>query len=447
MNANPPLRISVVVASNERPKSLARCLTGLRQLDYPEFEILVVADGASLSQLADHPALGFCRTIQFDKQNLSSARNAGIAGAGGDAIAFVDDDSVPEPMWLAWHAAALAESRAAASVGFVRGRNGISFQSRAASVDHEAETHEVALIGAHAQIPKLGRRALKLIGTNCVVFRDALIDVNGFDPAFRYFLEDADLSMRMMASEYRSVVAPLAEVHHSFAASARRTSLRMPRRLFEIGRSTALFLRRHPGGDLEELRARLRARERGRLLRHLVIGTCEPRDVGALLRDLDAGWDEGMALELPELTPLTNTGAFRKVPPLSPGHTVLKARLLGRSGAKSNASGQVSKGKRASVFSFSLTPVRHHLMFTNDGYWLQTGGQFGRSERVSSVFRWCRFANRCEEEIRRVAKQRGIEETTREPKRAGQIDTASETTIQRSVSLSRLPGISRKGHR
>ncbi|MGI9390560.1 MAG: glycosyltransferase family 2 protein, partial [Boseongicola sp.] len=64
-----------------------------------------------------------------------------------------------------------------------------------------------------------------------------------------------------------------------------------------------------------------------------------------------------------------------------------------------------------SHFSFSLTPVRHHLRYLDSGVWSQTGGQFGRSVRSGPRFRWCRFAERVKEEIRRVEMQRGIDET------------------------------------
>ncbi|MCB2152739.1 MAG: glycosyltransferase, partial [Rhodobacteraceae bacterium] len=59
------------------------------------------------------------------------ARNLGLAAAAGEIVAFIDDDAVPEPRWLARLTAPFADPGIAAAGGFVVGRNGISFQWRA----------------------------------------------------------------------------------------------------------------------------------------------------------------------------------------------------------------------------------------------------------------------------------------------------------------------------
>lgn len=404
--------ISVVVASHGRPLWLSRCLTALAQLDYPTFEIVVAADRAGLAAVSAHDAGAHCRTVAFDEPNLSGARNAGICEAAGTYVAFIDDDSVPEPLWLRRHAEALSATGAAASVGFVRGRNGISFQSRVASVDAEAETHTEPVTEAdRAFLPRLAPgRALKMVGTNALVRREVLVALGGFDTSLRFFLEDSDLSLRLAAAGHQAAVAPRAEVHHAFAASARRTSLRRPKRLFDIGRSTAIFIRRHPGADPREILARVMLRERRRLIRHLVRGTCEPRDVRRLLDDLAAGWAEGMAAQLPAIRPLHPAPVgFSPFPQVASGHRVLTARLLRRRTRLAEARRLAAEGQRVSLFSFSLTPVRHHVRYLAPGVWVQTGGQFGRSDRTGPWFRWCRFARRAREECARVEKQRGID--------------------------------------
>ncbi|MCB2123539.1 MAG: glycosyltransferase, partial [Rhodobacteraceae bacterium] len=63
------------------------------------------------------------------------ARNLGLAAAAGEIVAFIDDDAVPEPRWLARLTAPFADPGIAAAGGFVVGRNGISFQWRASCAD------------------------------------------------------------------------------------------------------------------------------------------------------------------------------------------------------------------------------------------------------------------------------------------------------------------------
>ncbi len=413
-NATKIPTFSVVVVSYGRPAWLRRCLTALWQLDYPLFEIIVAADNPGLIAISSHPVSAHCKTVRCDAPNIATTRNAGLAMAAGEYVAFIDDDAVPEPMWLRHHADALARTGAVASVGYVRGRNGISFQSRTEAVDTEAETHSEEGKDDVPFLPTLvPGRALKLVGTNFVLRRDVLIALGGFDTAFRYYLDDADLSLRLSQSGKRAAVAPLAEVHHAFAASVRRTQLRRPSCVFDIGRSTAIYLRRHPGADPGEIFARVKAREATRLFAHMVRGTCEPRDVRSLLHDLRLGWDEGLTVALANIPAMTDTqrSDFQPIPAGPPGHQVLSSRLIHRKTRLAEAVKMATAGDRVSHFSFSLTPVRHHLRYLETGVWSQTGGQFGRSVRTGPRFRWCRFADRVKEEAIRVELQRGIDES------------------------------------
>lgn len=400
-----PLRFSVIVCSWQRPTWLRRCLVSLSQLDYAPFEIVVVADRAALGQIDTNGK----KTIPFDFPNLSQARNAGIAASGGDFCAFIDDDSVAEPMWLAHMARGLATTGAIAAAGYVRGRNGISFQSRCVSVDRDAKTHIEADV-PFAQVPTLATgRAVKLVGTNMVISRDVLISLGGFDPAFSYFLEDTDLSIRISDTGLPVCVIPDAEIHHAFAESSRRTRLRAPVNLYDIGRSTALFLRRHNYERIAENRVRVFERERLRVARNIVAGTCEPRDLKRLLSTLEEGWEDGLSAPMPDLSKIEKNDIFQKFNAGLTRHNVYVSRLyLNRRRALLSAAKQVKSGMRVSLFSLSLTAFRHRVIFTQDGVWLQTGGLFGPSERHQPAFRWCRFANRMKEESTRVAIARGL---------------------------------------
>src|SRR3569832_2686096 len=96
-----PLRFSVVINTDNRLDYLKRTLSGVRFLEYPDFDVCVVAgptpDGTReyLATLGGAIKLDFC-----ERRNLSKSRNIGIAMADGDVVAFIDDDSVPEAEWL-----------------------------------------------------------------------------------------------------------------------------------------------------------------------------------------------------------------------------------------------------------------------------------------------------------------------------------------------------------
>ena len=400
------MNVSVIVVSRGRPTWLTRCLLAIRQLDYPSFEAIVVADPQSLD-VVDCTGM---KTVEFDIPNISAARNAGIREASGEICAFIDDDAVPEPLWLTHIADAFHATEADAVVGYVRGRNGISYQSRTSSVDIQAETHSERDRGADPFVPKLSSgRALKLVGTNMAFRREALSVLGGFDEAFAYYLDDTDISLRLHKSGQSAAVAPMAEVHHGYAPSERRTHRRTPIDLFDLARSSAIFFRRHDTPNVDELHTRITKREEKRLIQHMVMGTCEPRDIRKVMKTFEDGWKIGQTAQFTEEPrELRPRAKFSPLIQTASGHHVLTSRLLKRGKTLKKAANLTRNGQRASVFSFSLTPVRHHVVYTNSGIWVQTGGQFGRTKRGSRPFVWCRFASRLRDERQRVAKIRGI---------------------------------------
>ena len=174
--------VSVVVVSRERPQLLLRCLASLAQLDYHPFEIIVVSDpkGADAVEMSEFSDL--VKLMRFDQSNISAARNVGIEHAAGEIVAFIDDDSVAEPLWLANLVAPICEKVAVASGGFVIGRNGISFQWTAHTVNELGQSQSVDV-----DVPSVVPFA-KTEGTNMAFRRDVLIDIGGFDEAYRFYM-------------------------------------------------------------------------------------------------------------------------------------------------------------------------------------------------------------------------------------------------------------------
>ena len=289
------LTISVVIVSRERPAALRRCLIAVSQMFFRPFEVVVVADHASCLSLRALPQAAFIKLVEFDEPNISAARNAGIVAAAGDVIAFIDDDAVPEPTWLNHLGAPFADPQVMAAGGFVRGRNGISWQSQGRSVDRTGRRHPLEIPPNRPSIlPPPDGRAIRTEGTNMAVRRSCLAGIGGFDPRFHYFLDETDLNLRLADRGMATALVPLAEVHHGFAASNRRRTDRAPTDLRQIGASWSVFLAKHC--DPEQIAAaldRVRGDERRRALRLMVDGRLEPRDIKRLLATLEAGIAEG----------------------------------------------------------------------------------------------------------------------------------------------------------
>jgi GT2 family glycosyltransferase len=400
------LPVSVVVVSRDRPASLRLCLLALTQQDHRNFEVVVVADPAGLAVAGAFVV----KLVEFDEANISNARNAGIDHTAGEIIAFIDDDAVAEPTWLSRLVAPFADSAIQAATGFVRGRNGISLQWGAAWVDSFGADHPFDLLNTGETFDALANRAIKTQGTNCAFRRGALLAAGGFDPAYRFYHDETDLNLRMKA---RTTVVPLAQVVHGFAQSARRRADRLPKSLTEIGASSAIFLRRHaPQADFEQHRLALHALQSRRLLAHRRAGRKAQQDAASLLAGFVHGWTAGMQRELLQLVPRQTLGtAFLAFPDTGPREGMaLCARSWQKASRMAEATKAVATGKIVTVFCLSLTARPHWLRFTENGFWVQSGGVFGRSERKGPAFQFSTLRKRVAEESLRLQAFRPISE-------------------------------------
>lgn len=395
---------SVIVVSRHRAAALIRCVVGLTQQDHAQFEVIVVADPAAIAAVGalDLPL----KLIAFDEANISAARNLGLAQAAAAVVAFIDDDAVAEPTWLSRLTAPFSNPQVVAATGFVRGRNGISYQWQACEVDALGQDHPLDIIGnsLHQGTPQ---RAVKTQGTNCAFRRDALLSVGGFDPGYRFFLDEADVNLRM-ASLGPTAIIPDAQVHHGYEASARRAANRVPLSLYDIAASTAIFLRRHaPKADLDQALKALSLREAARITGHRRAGRLDAQAEAALLISLAQGWRDGLARPLTELAPLPMPTCLLR--PLQNGPRPGQI-LAGRSWQKRRliARAVAAKGQITTVILLSPTARPHRHSFQPEGFWLQTGGLFGQSDRQGPRLRLISFRRRIAEETARIAPFRPI---------------------------------------
>lgn len=394
--------VSVIVVSRHRAAALMRCIVALTQQDHPSFELIVVADSEAIRQVETLPLPLKC--VSFDEPNISAARNAGLAVAAAPVVAFIDDDAVAEPTWLSRLTAPFADAQVTASTGFIRGRNGISYQWQACEVDHFGQDHPLTITEPTLR-PNAPQRAVKTQGTNCAFRRDALLAIGGFDPAYRFYLDEADVNLRLPGL---TAIIPDAQVHHGYLASTRRTANRVPLSLHDIAASTAIFLRRHaPEADMGAALKALSLRESTRIAAHRRAGRIHAQAELALLTTLTQGWAEGLAHPLAALTPLPPATA--PLQPLNTGPRPGKI-LAGRFWQKRRllAEAAASTATITTVFIFTPTARPHKLSFQPEGYWLQTGGIFGQSTRHGPRFRLVSFCKRVEEEAARLARYRPI---------------------------------------
>lgn len=126
----PAPSVTVVISTVlERTEELRRCLESLARVEYPApFEILVVdnrraaAAGALPEWLGHEPR---ARVLAERRPGVSAGRNRGLAEAAGELVAFIDDDVVVDPGWLAAYVRRFAAHPSEAAVAGLVLPNGI----------------------------------------------------------------------------------------------------------------------------------------------------------------------------------------------------------------------------------------------------------------------------------------------------------------------------------
>ena len=224
MLADAPL-FSVVISTRDRGPQLAGCLRKLAGQEYPHFEVVVV-DNAPMSDEARtvvNDAALDCLYVREDHPGLSRARNAGVTAAGGDLIAFLDDDEEPDQHWLA---ELLRGFRSGDDIGCVSG------MILPAALDTQARQWFEQL-GGHSKgrgftaavfsarggqsplypLPPFGA------GGNMAFRREALAAIGGFDVALgagtaACGAEDTYAFSRVLLGGYRMAYQPSAFVRH-----------------------------------------------------------------------------------------------------------------------------------------------------------------------------------------------------------------------------------------
>ncbi|MGO4908400.1 glycosyltransferase family 2 protein [Pseudorhodobacter sp. W20_MBD10_FR17] len=395
---------SLIIVSRHRTAALKVALAGVVQMDYPNFEVIVVTDPASAGAVR---GLGLpVKLTEYDQPNISAARNIGLQLAAAPVVAFMDDDAVPEPSWLSRLTAPFTNPQVTAAAGYVLGRSGLAWQWRAMWVDSDGFDHPFDAghqTSLHRGTPQ---RTIKTQGTNCAFRRDAVLALGGFDEAYTFYLDETDLNLRLAAQGGVTAVVPGAVVHHGFAQSSMRTQNRVPTDLTQIGHSLAYFITKH-GRNPAALQKHV-AHQRARLIRLVLRGAMGPFTA----RRLMAGLQQGIALSkepanhaplMPGQTP------FLPMPNTGPRPGCL---LIGRS-ADRHLLEQQAQAARANghivtliLLSRGIRPHTHR--FTENGWWEQSGGRFGRAFRNGQRFVWCNAQERRQIEARRLRELRPI---------------------------------------
>ena len=221
-------RVDVIIPTYNGAALLAACLDALRAQTYRDFAVLVVDDGSTddtATLLAAHyPEV---RVLRRERNGgLAVTCNAGIAATTGELVCLLNNDTEPEPGWLAALVAALDAAPWAASAasklllfdrrdtlhsagdGFTI--TGLPVNRGVWRRDRGQYDAEQEVFGPCAGAALYRRAALARVSTD----RERPLDEDLF-----MYCEDVDLNWRLQLAGERGVFAPAARVYHHLSAT------------------------------------------------------------------------------------------------------------------------------------------------------------------------------------------------------------------------------------
>lgn len=234
-------RVSIIINTDGRATSLAKTLQSLRQLDYPNFEVCVVygptPDGTR--ELLDGWG-GSVKVAHCPTRNLSQSRNIGLALSAGEIVAFLDDDSIPEPEWLTKIVRPFDDPVVGACGGVLLDHTGVSYQWRFGT----ASRMGIADTSWRRATPEYNfpyTANFPHVMANSAFRLSAVLSVGGFDEQYIYFLDETDLICRLVDRGYHVIQLDGAPVHHKYAPSHIRSEGRFLTSWHTIIRSKVYF--------------------------------------------------------------------------------------------------------------------------------------------------------------------------------------------------------------
>lgn len=191
---------SLIVPAFNEEQMIGDCLDALRELDYPDLEVIVAEDGSDdetlavvRSRLARDPRLRV--VIAETNEGKAMAMNDALLVARGEIIAIVDADTRLHPEALRYMAAHFVRSSAVGAVtGNPRPINRVNLLTELQGVEYASQ---ISLM-RRAQV--VWGRIMTMSGVISAFRRSALGDVGVFDASMS--TEDIELSWRLQVNAY-----------------------------------------------------------------------------------------------------------------------------------------------------------------------------------------------------------------------------------------------------
>ena len=198
-------KVAVVVPVYNGGEDFKNCLEGIYRSDYPNFELIVVADGDTDG--SEQVAQDFgAQVIKLSRSaGPATARNIGAKAASGEIIFFVDADVLIEPNTITKVVDVLdSRSDLSALIGsYDDAPKAQNFLSQYKNLLHHY-THQTS-----------STQGFTFWGACGAIRRDVFLSLGGFDEVYRRpCIEDIELGSRLRRSGYKIELCKQIQVKH-----------------------------------------------------------------------------------------------------------------------------------------------------------------------------------------------------------------------------------------
>jgi glycosyltransferase involved in cell wall biosynthesis len=236
---------SIVIPTYKRLRMLVRVLDSLdAQTDAPAFEVIIIDDGSgddTATVMAERRPKNYALTFRSQPNSgPGRARNHGVSLASGRYILFIGDDTVPEPRFLAEHARTHRDAKddaLAACLGYTGWPHDERVTAFMDYINDYGLQFGYKLIRHGEIVP------FNFFYTSNISIDRELLGNEPFDTTFPAAAwEDIELAFRLDARglKIRYNARAITRHHHPMTVDS------FARRQYTVGRSGAIFYRKHP---------------------------------------------------------------------------------------------------------------------------------------------------------------------------------------------------------
>lgn len=228
----PTPMISVIICVYNGADRIGAAVESLRDLNYPNYEVIVVDDGSTDNTLEVLAGFDFVKLVDGAHAGLSVARNAGAAAASGEILSYTDDDCEVDRDYLFWLAKAYHDE----------GWDACGGPNIPPTPEGEDEAVVASAPGAPSHVMLTDVEAEHIPGCHLSVKKVVFDAIGGFRAQYRAAGDDVDFCWRLRDAGYT-----IGFHGASFVWHRRRTSLmRYFKQQKGYGKAEALLMLDHP---------------------------------------------------------------------------------------------------------------------------------------------------------------------------------------------------------